>query len=116
MNGAPFDRLSGWRLATDVVKLLFASHMFVSYGYELRRIDGLSMFPLLNESDDYVLTEKWTYLSKRGFKSGDVVLARNPYTNRPVCKRIIAKVRFALNVSYFRVVMKFPRPSQLDHL
>jgi len=50
------------------------------------------MLPTINPTGDFILVEKWTHLSKRGYKVGDIVQGRHPYENHPVCKRIIGRV------------------------
>jgi len=82
----------GWRLTTHIVQIMFASHLFLSYGYEIGPTDGHSMLPTVNRTGDFILVEKWTHLSERGFKAGDIVQARHPYNNYPVLKRIIGRV------------------------
>ena len=84
--------LQGWRLTTHVIQVLFASHLFLSYGYEIGPCLGPSMLPTINQSGDFILVEKWTHLSQRGYKAGDIVQGRHPYENHPVCKRIVATV------------------------
>ena len=84
--------VQGWRLTTHVIQVLFASHLFLSYGYEIGPCLGPSMLPTINQSGDFILVEKWTHLSQRGYKSGDIVQGRHPYENHPVCKRIVGKV------------------------
>jgi len=76
-----------------IIQVLFASHLFLSYGYELAPCLGPSMLPTINPTGDFILVEKWTHLSKRGYKVGDIVQGRHPYENHPVCKRIIGRVR-----------------------
>jgi signal peptidase I len=82
----------GRLLVTQVVQILFASHMFLNYGYEIAPVDGPSMLPTVHQWNDFVLIEKWTPLSKRGFQVGDIVHGRHPYGNHPVCKRLVGKV------------------------
>jgi signal peptidase I len=82
----------GRLLATQVIQILFASHLFLNYGYEIAPVDGPSMLPTIYQRDDFVLIEKWTPLSQRGFKVGDIVHGRHPYGNHPVCKRLVGKV------------------------
>jgi len=82
----------GWRFSIQLVQVLFASHLFLTYGYEIGPCAGPSMLPTINESGDYILVEKWTRFSKRGYKQGDIVHGRHPYENHPVCKRVIGKV------------------------
>jgi inner membrane protease subunit 1 len=84
--------VQGWRFTTHVIQILFASHLFLSYGYELGPSIGPSMLPTINQTGDYILVEKWTHLSNRGYRTGDVVQGRNPYENYPVVKRILGKV------------------------
>lgn len=91
MSGNPLLTES-WRLTTHVIQVLFASHLFLSYGYEIGPCEGPSMLPTMNQSGDFLLVEKWTRLSKRGYRVGDIVQGRHPYKNHPVCKRIIGKV------------------------
>ena len=86
----------GWRLTTHIVQVLFASHMFLSYGYELGPCEGPSMLPTINQADDFILVEKWTHLSKRGYKVGDIVQGRHPYESHSVCKRIVGKVKILI--------------------
>jgi len=81
-----------WRLTSHIIQVLFASHLFLTYGYELGPCHGPSMLPTLNHSGDYMVVEKWTHLSKRGYLAGDIVMTRNPIENYPICKRIIGKV------------------------
>jgi mitochondrial inner membrane protease subunit 1 len=50
------------------------------------------MLPTINTAGDFIVVEKWTHLSKRGYQVGDIVQGRHPYENHPVCKRIIGKV------------------------
>ena len=83
--------VQGWRLTTHVIQVLFASHLFLSYGYEIGPCLGPSMLPTINQSGDFILVEKWTHLSQRGYKAGDIVQGRHPYENHPVCKRIVGK-------------------------
>ena len=84
--------VQGWRVTMHVTQVLFASHLFLSYGYEIGPCLGPSMLPTLNQSGDFILVEKWTHLSKRGYRQGDIVQGRHPYENHPVCKRIVGKV------------------------
>jgi inner membrane protease subunit 1 len=86
----------GWRTSLHIIQVLFASHLFLSYGYEIGPCLGPSMLPTINTAGDFIVVEKWTHLSKRGYKVGDIVQGRHPYENHPVCKRIIGKVPLAL--------------------
>ena len=79
-------------MTSDIIQVLFASHLFFSYGYEIGPCLGPSMLPSINQSGDFILVEKWTHLSKRGYRVGDIVQGRHPYENHPVCKRIVGKV------------------------
>ena len=83
----------GWRLTTHIVQVMFASHLFLSYGYEIGPCLGPSMLPTIYRSGDFILVEKWTRFSRRGYHVGDIVQGRHPYENHPVCKRIIGKVQ-----------------------
>jgi len=82
----------GLHVATQVVQIMFASHLFLSYGYELGASQGPSMLPTINQNGDHILVEKWTHLSARGYKVGDIVQGRHPYENHSICKRIVGKV------------------------
>ena len=82
----------GWRVTTHVVQVLFASHLFLSYGYEVGACEGPSMLPTINQQGDFILVEKWTHLSQRGYQVGDIVQGRHPYENHSVCKRVVGKV------------------------
>jgi len=84
--------VQGWRVTTHVVQILFASHLFLSYGYEIGACEGPSMLPTINQQGDFILVEKWTHLSERGYKVGDIVQGRHPYENHSVCKRVVGKV------------------------
>jgi hypothetical protein len=81
-----------WRLTTRLVQALFASHLFVYYGYSLTRCEGPSMLPTLNVFGDFMLVEKWTQFSSRGYRQGDIVQGRHPYKGHPISKRIIGMV------------------------
>src|ERR1700736_3700680 len=89
----------GWRLTTHVIQILFASHLFLSYGYEIGPSLGPSMLPTINQSGDFILIEKWTHLSESGYRPGDIVQGRHPFNNYPVCKRIIGKVQCGMQLT-----------------
>lgn len=93
-----YNRTQTRLLITHVIQIMLASHMFIQHAYELGPCEGPSMLPTLYETGDFILVEKWTHLSKRGYKTGDIVHGRHPYELHPVCKRIVGKV-ISLTVS-----------------
>jgi mitochondrial inner membrane protease subunit 1 len=81
-----------WRLGINVAQILFASHLFFEHGYGLGQSEGPSMLPTINQEGDFIIVEKWTLYSQRGYKVGDIVQGGHPYENHTVCKRIVGKV------------------------
>lgn len=79
--------------AALALKLFCATHLFVSYGFEIHGTFGPSMLPTLNIAGDFCLVDKWNHYQGKDMKVGDLVVASKPgHPDTFILKRIIGMV------------------------